>query len=263
MAIEKKILVCGDLHTKIHILDRVIEQSKDYDRVIFLGDYVDEWNASPDASFNLLRRLINFKKENEDKVVLCYGNHDASYAFGGNFRCSGFNPITKMLVEDLFLKNQELFNVSYEEADILFTHAGLTNGWVKDNKLEGHDAKSYSEALEHAFRNRGVDDTSNHIFKALSTAGGARGGIHSPSPLWADYTELIADSVPHITQVVGHTPSRSVLNHTVTNGDGTKHNLFFCDTHSLYRDGENIGDNTLLEITTFNNDEPLFTIIPL
>ena len=262
--IERKLLAVGDLHTKFHILDRVIEKSEDYDRVIFLGDYVDEWNVCPEASYNLLSRLIEFKKANMDKVVLCLGNHCLSEWQGGIFRCSGYNEITHQLVKELYDRNENLFCAAHAEEDILFSHAGLTNGWCKDNKLDTkQDAKSLSDALNGALKNRMINNMSKQLFNALATAGGARGGIHSPSPLWADYTELIANSVPHLNQVVGHTPTRTIEHHIVTDGDGSKHTLFFCDTHSLYRTGENIGDNTLLEIATFTDDIPLYTTVPL
>ena len=74
-------LVVGDLHTKIDILEKAIsyfDNDSTIEKIIFLGDYVDDWNKPPEASYNLLTRLITFKKAYPDKVILLLGNHDFS-----------------------------------------------------------------------------------------------------------------------------------------------------------------------------------------
>lgn len=261
-----KILVCGDLHTKVHILDKVAEKVKDYDRIIFLGDYVDEWNKPPKASFEMLNRVLRLKKQFPTKIILLCGNHDLSEWIGQNFRCSGWNPNTSFFTNELYSRNQELFCVAHTEASILFTHAGVESNWAKENKLKADGeniAKELAHELNEAFLFRGYDSRHNHLFNALSTAGPMRGGWHSPSPLWADTTELIASPYPRLTQVVGHTPVKTVQKHEFRNGDGTTNELWFCDTHSLYPDGSNIGDNSFLEITVASDNKLSFEKVNL
>lgn len=238
-------LVCGDLHTKMQILWQVKEKAENYDKVIFLGDYVDEWGAIPETSYNLLFDLIEYKKQNPDKVALCIGNHDLSEWWGDPFTCSGFNPQTHNLIAGLMNQdnNWQLFQVAYALDNILFTHAGVTKTWAK-RFLDSDEttADKIAKKLNWALLNR-PDLQAEHIFFGLAEAGAARGGYGDPSPLWADEIELMADCIPNVEQVVGHTPQREI---EIIDQFGKK--LTFCDTHSLYPDGRPIGNNNLLEI---------------
>ena len=80
--------------------------------------------------------------------------------------------------------------------------------------------------------------------------GQARGGwdTAAPSPCWADRTELAADPLPGFRQVVGHTPVPTVLFQRSVAGvcAGNPVDLWFCDTHSLMRNGVPIGDGSML-----------------
>lgn len=240
-----KTLVCGDLHTKFHIFEKVKEMVENYDRVIFLGDYVDEWEAIPEASYNLLFELIEYKKQNMDKVILLWGNHDLSEWWGKPFACSGFNPQTHNLVADLLNRddNWKLFQVAYTQDNILFTHAGVTQAWA-ERHLDSEDttADMLADKLNWALLNR-PNEKAENIFFGLAEVGAARGGYSSPSPLWTDEIELMADCLPGIEQVVGHTPQREI---EIIDQFGKK--LTFCDTHSLYPSGKPIGNSDLLEI---------------
>ena len=239
-----KILVCGDLHTKYNIFEKVKDLAEGYDKTIFLGDYVDEWNKAPDASYNLLFDLIAHKKQKPEKTVLLLGNHCLSEWLGVPFACSGYNPYTHDLVSALMKQedNWRLFQIAHAENGVLFTHAGITESWAR-NFLDSEDntAEKIADKLNWALQNRTADG--EKIFLGLANAGYARGGNGDPSPIWADEIELMADCYPNIEQVVGHTPVRTI---EIINQFGKR--LTFCDTHSLYPDGRQIGDNTLLEI---------------
>lgn len=126
-----KILVCGDLHAKYNILEMVKEKAKDFDKVIFLGDYVDDWGKVPEASYNLLNSLIEWEKAEPKKVILLWGNHDLSEYYGGAFICSGYQPLVHSCVKDLYEDNLDLFQLTYYYKNYLFSHAGLTRGWQK------------------------------------------------------------------------------------------------------------------------------------
>ena len=251
---KEKICVCGDIHAKYHIIEQVEKLSKDYDKVIFLGDYVDDWNAIPEASYNTLKEVIDFRLANPDKVVCLWGNHDCGYFFGKQFHCSGYNPMTDSLLRPLFYKHEELFDMAYapEGIDVLFTHAGLTKSWWNEYCSEvPHEgelkAKNYADALNWALHHRNDDVQAEKIFQAFSNAGYARGGHGNPSPTWADLNELIADAIPNLTQVVGHTPIHTVTHYSLNEDT----DFYACDTHSLSKDGSNIGDNSLLVLEDF------------
>ena len=241
MAIENRTLVVGDLHTKLPILEKVIEKSKDYDKVIFLGDYVDEWDTPPIHSAELLTRIVEFKRANMDKVVLVLGNHDLSEWQGSDFRCSGYNYLTHEAVFSLFQNNEDIFRIAYAQDGILFTHAGLMKDWCVDNNISLKlSAQKYADILNLALYERYEN---RKMFKALASVGPGRGGWHAPSPLWADESELRQNAV-NIPQIVGHTPQRHILIINIPNSP----KLAFCDTFSLYPDYTPYGDKGLLEI---------------
>ena len=247
-------LICGDLHTKHHIFEKVKEKGETYDKVVFLGDYVDEWDAVPEASYNLLYDLIAYKKDNLNKVILLLGNHDLSEWFGRPFACSGFNPTTHTLVSSLLNKdnNWNLFQIAYAQDGILFTHAGVTKEWWLENLMDCHTAEQVADQFQWVLENRNTDDEAERIFFNLAQAGYARGGYGYPSPVWADARELMESSI-QMEQIVGHTPQHRLQ---IIKSFGRE--LTFCDTHSLYPDKTPYGSNELLEIVNGEKN-----IIPL
>ena len=249
-----RVLVIGDLHTKIANLEKAIKTFEDekFDKVIFLGDYVDDWNTPPEASRNVLVKLLEFKYKYKDKCILLLGNHDLSEWLGTSFKCSGYNGITHMIVRDIFYDNEDCFQMAYEENNYIFTHAGIHNQWLKDislldDKFKNLNAKSIVKELNYSLKLRYEELCYNQLFESLNSVGGYRGGFSSPSPIWADYHELISNPMPHVNQIVGHTPVKKIILHTIKRGDERDH-LFFCDTQSTYTNGENIGDNSFLKI---------------
>ena len=237
-----KILFVGDLHAKYDILEKVKELSKTYDKVVFLGDYVDDWDAMPEASYNLLNSLIEFKLDNPDKVKLLLGNHDLSEWFGTPFMCSAYNQYTSALVGGLFSKHEDLFDIACLEGGLLCSHAGFTKSWVEKYLDSPKSTLELVDTINYDFHHR-KEEACEKNFLGLSDVGYARGGRNDdPSPLWADCTELIADWYP-VPQVVGHTPHRTITFYNMYDEE-----IYFCDTFSTYRDGTCYGNNTLLAI---------------
>ena len=61
-----KVLFVGDVHNHQYIFDDVTRLDKIYnfDRVIFLGDYVDDWMTDNNDSLKTLNKVIELKKSN-------------------------------------------------------------------------------------------------------------------------------------------------------------------------------------------------------
>ena len=71
-----KILINPDIHGRI-FWKYSIEHKGEFDKIIFLGDYLDAY--SPDLLVNEkdnFKEIIQFKKDNLDKVILLLGNHE-------------------------------------------------------------------------------------------------------------------------------------------------------------------------------------------
>ena len=65
-----KILAIGDIHTKIWIIEKVTKVINDYDKVIFCGDYADDFNASPQNTLNTWNLLKDMQIKNRSKVLV-------------------------------------------------------------------------------------------------------------------------------------------------------------------------------------------------
>lgn len=247
-----KILCVGDIHAKPWIVHAVEMLKDDYDRIIFLGDYVDDWGVPPELSYDALKSVCDFYHQNKFKVVLIRGNHDFSEYYGyrkKEFMCSGFNFGVHNECQSLYEKNWDnmlTVNIIHNDPDssegnYWISHAGITSGWDKEwgeywDSL-AFDQKSRSSLL----------DTE----ELLSQVGSARGGGSlNPSPIWADERELKASPKPFVNQIVGHTPVKTVTCHEFKNGDGSKNKLFFCDTFSTYSNGMPYGDGSCLSLDT-------------
>lgn len=68
-----KILTIPDLHGKT-VWKNVFDTN--YDRIIFLGDYVDDFPPTTDGEIlDNLFKIIEIKKAFPEKIILLWGNH--------------------------------------------------------------------------------------------------------------------------------------------------------------------------------------------
>lgn len=248
-----RLAVIGDLHTKLGVFHQAKELVKDYDKLIFLGDYVDDWLAKPEDSKQILKELIALKKKYPKKITLLLGNHELSEWLGGRFKCSGYSEQTHRLVKPLLDKHEDLFQLAEAVDGYLFTHAGLTKSWARDISMLDSEVRaltneeSWVNYLNKTFRIRNASEISEKVFSSLSFAGSTRGGSGSPSPIWADKEDFERGDLCPLNQVVGHTPVCHVY---------AAKKIYFCDTFSesyLYGMTLPIGDGSIL---TLEDGEP-------
>ena len=72
---DKCIYVIPDIHGNVQLLDLVLDRIlplRKNDQIVFLGDYIDRHEDSPDV----VDRLIELKKDYKDKIVCLLGNHE-------------------------------------------------------------------------------------------------------------------------------------------------------------------------------------------
>jgi hypothetical protein len=195
-----KHIIIGDLHGKDYWKDIDITG---YDKVVFLGDYVDHWNLPDQKIYQNLQEIIRIKKKHPARIVLLLGNHDVQYLHYPHFLCSGFRPGMQRGLTELFNTNKGLFEIAYQKNGHLFTHAGITNAWY---------AEFLNLPLLQKIRDEKdtVADLLNKIEKTsarglLHRAGKTRGGYGNGGVTWADRRELISDALEGFQQVVGHT----------------------------------------------------------
>ena len=136
-----KILVIPDVHGRLFWKEAVEKYKDEVDRIIFLGDYLDRYeneDISRKQEKDNFKEILDFKLENEDKVVMLIGNHDEHYidrAFPMSTRHSSSNAYS---YREMFSSHKSFFKLAHEETvndkKFLFTHAGVMNSWMERNK---------------------------------------------------------------------------------------------------------------------------------
>ncbi len=136
-----KVLAIGDVHTKIWLIDKITNVIKDYDKVIFCGDYADDFSASPQNTISTWKALKNLQAKNQGKVELVMGNHDYIYVHDTPSFQTGYNPTTHILID--IPENKDLkewlisLPVIIKIDDVSYSHAGITNEWSGSEDVIG------------------------------------------------------------------------------------------------------------------------------
>lgn len=203
-SMEKKILIIPDVHGRRFWRDAI--HTDDYDKVIFLGDYLDPYpqeHIGPLTAQHGLEDIMYYYDKHPDKVVLLLGNHDMHY-LSERYRDFSMSDRYNEEFSDYyyFLFNKgDRFKLAHEETiggrKYLFTHAGVTMPWLKQNKdiIGEPDAEHLNRLL---LTDKGIE--------ALAQVGLLRGGMYlNGSMVWCDCIEMaMSDPIPDVYQIVGH-----------------------------------------------------------
>ncbi|MBT1162163.1 metallophosphoesterase [Bifidobacterium sp. SO1] len=254
-------LYVGDLHAKPDLLPLISAAADRHhaDRIILLGDICDDWNLSNNMQTAWVEWFTDWYRHEtlEREIIPLLGNHDIPYWLGvgstfdmlnSSVGFPGYKPGAKRRVHELI--HMLPFRLVWSDGYSIATHAGLTWDWLIANipnagKLTPVQIAEQLNGHMNAHR----------LASLYYDIGPARGGdSRTPSLLWADRSELVADNDYCLTQIVGHTPVPSVTRELG--------NLWFCDTFSTDSNGKPIGDQTMLLVTDAK-PTPSFDIIPL
>ncbi|MGA0560381.1 metallophosphoesterase [Larkinella sp. VNQ87] len=200
------IVTISDLHGRNNWQQVDVRQ---YDKVIFLGDYTDSYELSDAVILENLRQIVQLKQQYPDKVVLLIGNHDAQYLHFPNHRCSGFRPSMQPALTKLFAENRAVFQLAYQQGAYLFTHAGVSMNWLNQLPEESIKAKLNLDLRNLEQLGSALNRMHEHTFlhPSLFAVSYLRGGYGAAGgPVWADKRETATDFVTGLHQVVGHTP---------------------------------------------------------
>ena len=232
-------LLVGDLHLKAELILPIVESKMkelDCQQVIFLGDYVDDWDQQRNIDVFLrdLDFLIQWKKRMINKgfrIINLLGNHDVPYLIDEPRAYSlqiysGFK-----LVKDR-LKALDL-QVAFQLDSFLISHAGYC--WGQEVEPQHFKILTLKDIEM-------IRDLEEHV-------GIGRGGRYwVGSPIWADYNLELTDqpNPKYLKQVVGHTPRENVN----LNADN-QYKIYGIDTFSMNSSGDTpyykfIGDGSLL-----------------
>jgi len=190
MEIKIKTLFVGDIHGKLDIVERALEQQYP---VVFVGDIVDSFDKTIEEQLKCLELI--FEAIDKEKAQCLYGNHELSYIHPQKMICSGYKSAMQMhfnggLKEKIETRFKHFL---FFEPNILITHAGLTAGLAKSDDI----TKQLNEWVK-------------DIYSPAYWISRARGGIHSTGGIyWCDFNNDFTP-IPELIQIFGHTSGKTL-----------------------------------------------------
>jgi len=201
-----KRIIFGDFHGHFDSLYQIYQDEKPYS-VIHLGDYFDNFSNDVNGIKQSFTDLLKLRKEHlsdtrNGDFTLLLGNHDYHYLMYGLEQYSGYNK-----GYDLWAHQQlkELWDkhilklVEYDyTSKTLYSHAGITNTWMKENRMEGIELLYLNSVNLFTLR-----------FTYLGGGDWYGDSVYS-SPIWVRPNSLLKDMYKdeegvEWTQIVGHT----------------------------------------------------------
>ena len=198
-----KITCLGDTHGRT-IWKDIVAKENDSDLIIFMGDYFDTRdNITTEEQINNFKEIIEFKKNNIDKVILLIGNHDYHYMKGVDEQYSGHQRINSFVITDVIedALSEDLLQMCYQVDNYIFTHAGVTNSWAKSNEI---DVENLQQSINDLFKYQRYSFRFTMGYNFSQT-----GNDVTQSPIWVRpqslFRDMISDGVTKFVCVVGHT----------------------------------------------------------
>ena len=236
----KKVII-PDMHCNIEWVKNILKKESP-DIIIMLGDYFDSfdpdlYNNSPNSFKELLKIKEDFIKEHgKNSFITLLGNHDFHYLYDVFEQYSGFSyrlsdEISPILDTEFGKHNLPIVYID-KVNKFIFSHAGVTNTWMKDNDINSiYDINDtclkYPNVLKFTFKNCG------NIF----------GDTISSSPIWVRPNSLLKDKIEDWFQVVGHTEYI-----TKNNNYYLKDNCYFIDNSQNAYMIQELDNNILTDI---------------
>jgi hypothetical protein len=237
MTTKKKTLTIGDIHGRdnwlkiadLKILSEYPYLETEYDYYIFTGDYVDSYTVSGTQQLDILKLLVQLKKNYPEQVILLLGNHDLEYIYPLSDtlkRCPGMLHLLYFDFNQIFRENEDLFQAAFQIDNYIWTHAGIHRDWY---------------LYDFPFNSPNIADDINGAYKqnvkSLFQIEWFRGGNdRNGGPFWVHKTELWRKPLIGYHQIVGHTATKSkkVETNTQYKDKDTSITIVDCLEHNEY-----------------------------
>lgn len=196
-----RVIAIGDIHGKTQ-WESIYEREKhNFDNLVFIGDYFDcfEKISAQDQIVNF-NKIVTLKKQ-DSRVEILIGNHDLHYLIDQQY--SGYQYNNAIYIRIAIKQSIDWVQPSIMIDDVLYTHAGVTMSWAKNNNLK---------------LNNRIDAQINDLFKYNHNAFGFqyKGRFTNPygddpdqGCMWVRPNSLIFDKADY-HQIVGHTTYDSI-----------------------------------------------------
>jgi hypothetical protein len=201
---EKSIIIIGDIHGR-PIWKNIIARHPE-DEIIFVGDYFDsKEDYSAIAQIFNFHEILNFKRANQQRVTLLFGNHDFHYLPSANERYSGYQYFFAADIYEALKTalDEQLLQVCCQKGKFLISHAGLTKTWCRNNKVP---LRKPEVAV-----NRFLYENPEAFRFSGGKINDPGGDEPEQGPLWVRPASLYADNLQGVTQIVGHTQRPTML----------------------------------------------------
>ena len=187
-----KYLVLGDIHGRECWKDIIPKENPD--RIIFLGDYVST-HEDIDSGTQLenLHEILRAKEDWGDNMILLRGNHDMQHLGYSWAACSGHDRYVEIgmtKIKDDFLAATQWI---YVDDDMVFSHAGISEVWMKNVGLDDVNKINDLEPSEKF----GFWPCKFSDYSGIS---------ETQPPTWIRPWTLLDCAFGYYTYVVGHTP---------------------------------------------------------
>jgi hypothetical protein len=199
-------VIIGDLHGN-NSWKRLVEKHPE-SNFIFIGDYFDSRSIPVKIQICNFIEILEFKNSHDHEVILLWGNHDVHYLSQMDNRCaSGFQKGNAYIQLNILLQaNMHLLKMAHRIDDIIFTHAGVSNTWLKNR---GWDNEPIEEFVNDVWRYKPLSFEFDSSFKNVDSGD----EVHQ-SPIWIRPNSLQWDNEDTLTdkyiQVVGHTTRHEI-----------------------------------------------------
>lgn len=232
-----KVLIIPDIHQIRVGIDYAREHIDEVDKVVFLGDIVDNWESEKwyDTTtynpINVINALGQLKRVFPKKIHWLLGNHDLSYLASSRHdqQVSG-HQWTHHEAISMALRNYiRDIEVAVKLDGWVFSHAGFTDTWFKTKKLYLPELTKSNLILEcnRSLLNEVENGNQSELnFHHCSMSGS--GNDPSEGPLWVRPDPLFLFPL-YKKQVVGHTEC-GPLQVLAKNNDEIKTQIYLLDS---------------------------------
>ena len=204
-----KIFVIPDIHCRSFykpVLD--IKETP----IVFLGDYLDPyyWDHTNDKDgIENLKEIFDLARNNKNVTLLC-GNHDEEWIWSP----MGFSRTNLRHYDELhklYRDNVDLLHPVLKVDNTIFTHAGISAGWlecIKEEDIVSYIEKEWKSELQY---DRAVTNLWSELRSNIFWIGRSRGGdAYYGGPFWNDYwSDFHPTKKFPYNQIFGHTQAEN------------------------------------------------------
>lgn len=220
-----KTIIISDIHNRFHWIEDALSSPflQPYDRVIFLGDYFDNFKDTPDDALNTAKWLK--KSLHKSNRTHLYGTHDLWYRFPFNpyIKASGNTEAKYRAIQNVLSpEDWDLLRLYNYEQNYLMTHAGihpyLIREYITRNRnifgryIINNTIQLDTQDIAHNIVRPATEEALKRISQGSAdiwlNAGFARAGLQPVGGIiWLDWDQEF-EAIPYLNQILGHTEHR-------------------------------------------------------